>query len=155
MSTYISPNGNPEVWEEKPSGYFTQEEWDTAHPAPAPEPPTLAEAKARKLEEINLLKWGKIEGGEVEYENLHFHTDSASQSLLGNAILMHQALNTLPQVWKAKDGYLPITSIDQLTAIGALVAAYVEGLFGTEYVLRQQAEAAETADEIAAVIWPE
>ena len=26
--TFISPDGNPEVWLEKPEGYFTQEEWD-------------------------------------------------------------------------------------------------------------------------------
>ena len=25
--TYISPTGNPEVWEEKPEGYYTPEEW--------------------------------------------------------------------------------------------------------------------------------
>ena len=152
MSTFISPDGNPEVWEERPEGYLTQEEWDAAHPAA---PLTPDEAKALKLAEINGAKWAAIEGGEVEYEGLHFHTDSASQGLLGNAILIHQALGSLPQVWKAKDGYLEVTSIDQLTAIGALVAAYVEGMFGTEYALRAAVEAAETAEEAGAIGWPE
>ena len=40
MSTFFSPDGNPEVWEEKPDGYYTVDEWHAAHPAPAPEPPT-------------------------------------------------------------------------------------------------------------------
>lgn len=34
MTTFYSPQGNPEVWEEKPEGYFTPEEWQTAHPEP-------------------------------------------------------------------------------------------------------------------------
>ena len=39
---YYSPAGNLEVWEEgkQPAGYVTIEEWQAAHPAPEPEPPT-------------------------------------------------------------------------------------------------------------------
>ena len=40
-TTYYSPSGNPEVWAEKPDGYFTVDEWQTAHPAPAPEQPSI------------------------------------------------------------------------------------------------------------------
>jgi hypothetical protein len=119
----------------------------------APPPKPLVEVKADKLAEINAAKWSAIENGDVEYEGLRFHTDSASQSMLGNAILMYQSLNTLPQVWKAKDGYLTVTAVGQLTAIGALVAAYVEGLFGTEYALRGQVETAETVEAVEAVVW--
>ena len=43
MSTYYSPTGNPEVWEEKPDGYFTVEEWQEMHPVPTPAPPTSDE----------------------------------------------------------------------------------------------------------------
>lgn len=43
MPTFFSPAGNPEIWAQKPDGYFTPEEWDKAHPAPAPVPPTEAE----------------------------------------------------------------------------------------------------------------
>lgn len=32
--TYYSPEGNPEVWDEKPQGYFTVEEWEEMHPIP-------------------------------------------------------------------------------------------------------------------------
>ena len=31
MPNYISPNGNSEIWKEKPEGYFTPEEWAEAH----------------------------------------------------------------------------------------------------------------------------
>lgn len=30
-NTYISPDGNPEIWIEKPEGYYTLEEWKTLH----------------------------------------------------------------------------------------------------------------------------
>jgi hypothetical protein len=38
---YYSPDGNLEVWDTKPDGYYTEEEWAELHPAPpAPEPTT-------------------------------------------------------------------------------------------------------------------
>jgi hypothetical protein len=43
MATFYSPNGNPEVWDEKPEGYFTPEEWEAMHPSPPPPPPTAKE----------------------------------------------------------------------------------------------------------------
>lgn len=43
MPVFYSPEGNPEVWEQKPDGYFTSEEWAAAHPAPAPVTPTEVE----------------------------------------------------------------------------------------------------------------
>ena len=42
-NTYYSSDGNPEIWETKPNGYFTPQEWMEAHPAPEPEPPTPEE----------------------------------------------------------------------------------------------------------------
>ena len=39
-NVYYSPDGNPEIWETKPDGYFTPEEWAAAHPTPEPEPYT-------------------------------------------------------------------------------------------------------------------
>ena len=43
MATYIAPDGNPEVWDVKPNGYFTPEEWAALHPVL---PPTLDEQQA-------------------------------------------------------------------------------------------------------------
>jgi len=43
MPKYYSPDGNLEVWEEKPQGYYTVEEWQELHPAPAPPEPTTEE----------------------------------------------------------------------------------------------------------------
>ncbi len=45
MPTYLSPAGNPEVWDAPPPGYFTEEEWVAAHPPPAPTPEERALAR--------------------------------------------------------------------------------------------------------------
>lgn len=42
MAKYYSPTGNIEVWNTKPNGYFTPEEWAELHP-PTPYVPTKAE----------------------------------------------------------------------------------------------------------------
>ena len=34
MSKFYSPKGNFEVWDKKPEGYFTEEEWKQLHPEP-------------------------------------------------------------------------------------------------------------------------
>ena len=38
MPKYYSPDGNIEVWNEKPDGYFTVEEWEEMHPYIPPVP---------------------------------------------------------------------------------------------------------------------
>ena len=38
MATYYNPNGNPEVWDTKPEGYYTEEEWAELHPYVPPVP---------------------------------------------------------------------------------------------------------------------
>ena len=47
MARYYSPTGNIEVWEEKPQGYYTVEEWQEMHPAPEPPEPTKEEKLAQ------------------------------------------------------------------------------------------------------------
>lgn len=38
MSLFYAPNGNFEVWDEKPEGYYTPEEWEALHPPYVPTP---------------------------------------------------------------------------------------------------------------------
>ena len=53
MPKYYSPDGNIEVWNDKPAGYYTEEEWAALHPPPAP---TLDEAKAAKIDELKSIR---------------------------------------------------------------------------------------------------
>ena len=38
MAKYYSPDGNIEVWDTKPEGYYTEEEWQELHPYVPPVP---------------------------------------------------------------------------------------------------------------------
>ena len=51
MPDYYSPEGNFEVWEEKPDGYYTAEEWEALHP---PKPPTIEETTQKFIDLIQL-----------------------------------------------------------------------------------------------------
>jgi hypothetical protein len=50
VAVFFSPGGNPEIWDEKPDGYFTPSEWWAAHPPVIPEPDPEAERLARIAE---------------------------------------------------------------------------------------------------------
>ena len=54
MGNYYSPTGNYEVWEEKPEGYFTLEEWRELHPPEPPKPPTIEELTQQFIARIQL-----------------------------------------------------------------------------------------------------
>jgi hypothetical protein len=47
MGKYYSPQGNFEVWEQKPDGYYTEQEWKELHPEPIHVP-----TKAEKLAQL-------------------------------------------------------------------------------------------------------
>lgn len=51
MLVFYSPEGNPEIWAQKPDGYMTPEEWDKAYPAPVPVPPTEEELAMQAITE--------------------------------------------------------------------------------------------------------
>ena len=55
MAKYYSPEGNPEVWDEKPEGYLTPEEWAELHP-PVPYVPTREELIANLTAEYTQEK---------------------------------------------------------------------------------------------------
>ena len=52
MPTFFSPEGNAELWDSKPDGYTTQEQWLALHPPQTPVI-TLDTAQTAKRAEIN------------------------------------------------------------------------------------------------------
>ena len=93
MSTFYSPKGNPEIWNEKPDGYMTQEEWDAAHPAPEPKPVPLEELKSRKLAEIDAETSAVILAGfdyEISGVSYHFSYDAFDQQNFSDTANMCQ-----------------------------------------------------------------
>lgn len=72
MPRYYSPSGNPEVWETKPEGYMTEEEWQEAHPAPPPPEPTREEKLAALNAQYDSDKATLVQ----EYTDALMHDDS-------------------------------------------------------------------------------
>lgn len=60
MGKYYSPSGNYEVWEQKPDGYYTEEEWKELHPEPIHVP--TKEEKLTQLEAEYKTEKAKLEG---------------------------------------------------------------------------------------------
>ncbi len=71
MPSYYSPEGNLELWSEKPDGYLTVEEWSAIHPEPTV---TLAEAKAAKQAEIRDAHNAFLLERGVEYSDMERQT---------------------------------------------------------------------------------
>jgi hypothetical protein len=117
-----------------------------------PEAP-LYRVKKDKLAELTNAKWAEIERGEIEYEGLHYATDTGSQGLIGNAATMYQLSEELPPFWKATDGILQSPTIEQLTAISKAMYGYMEERFSKELTLAVSVNAAESAEAVEAVIW--
>lgn len=51
-NTYFSPTGNPEIWLEKPEGYYTPEEWEALNPPPVPTPEEIQASYTRLIQSI-------------------------------------------------------------------------------------------------------
>lgn len=94
MPVFYSPDGNPEIWKEKPAGYLTEDEWLASLPVP-----TLDEVKALKLAAIDAETSAAILAGfECEAtppdtgqpELLHFSYDEFDQQNFADAAISMQ-----------------------------------------------------------------
>lgn len=74
MPNFYSPDGNYEVWDEKPTGYYTKEEWDALHPAPPPPEPTKEEKLAQLDAQYEQDKKELLN----EYNDAMIHDDNAT-----------------------------------------------------------------------------
>ncbi len=78
MGRFYSPSGNFEVWDEKPEGYFTLEEWKQLHPDPEPPEPTTdekiaaldAQYNADKADLMNAYQTALVYGDTETMESL-------------------------------------------------------------------------------------
>ena len=151
----ITENGSPYSVKQENPLFLEVEAYAAANPEKVTQEqaPSLADVKAAKKAEINAAKWDDITNGDVEYADLHFHTDQTSQGMIGNAVQLHGAVGALPAIWRAKDGYLTVTNVSQLVAIGGLIAARIEDLFEREHILEGDIDAANTVEEVQAIVW--
>ena len=153
-NTYYSPDGNPEIWEAKPEGYFTPQEWAEAHPAPAPEPPTLEEARAAKLAEINAAFERAGETGHV-MSSLGFEIDAnerANRDTEG-LITVLTATGAAGTMFCDYNNVMREVTLEQLKRLRLEIIAHGQALYAKKWLLREAANAAQTVAEVQAVAW--
>ncbi|SIN72947.1 hypothetical protein [Halodesulfovibrio marinisediminis] len=52
MPTFVSPDGNFEAWEAKPTGYFEVEEWERDHSTPQPTQDELTQQRIKEIQSL-------------------------------------------------------------------------------------------------------
>lgn len=149
MPTFYSPDGNAEVWLDKPAEYYTSDEWAALHPPPAPMFEIL---KTNKYTDIAAARYAAETGG-VMIDGALIATDRGSQSLLTAAVVTARLDPTFKTRWKCADGRFVALDAMQLRAIGDAVTAHVEACFTREAELCEMIEAAATPEELAAIVW--
>ena len=148
MPDFYSPNGNFEVWQEKPDGYFTADEWAELNPAQVVDI-SLEVLKEAKKTEIAAARYA----AEIAGVN-GIRTDRESQSLITGAALKASMDSTYSCRWKTEAGFVTLTAA-QIIAVADAVRAHVQSCFDREAELLPLIESAGTQAELDAINWVE
>lgn len=154
MPTFYSPDGNPEIWEIKPDGYYTPDEWAALHPAPEP---TLEELRENKMSEM-LYSFGQRVSGAIRTNDgylMQFDT-SDSLKMQGAIQLMEATGQTEGYLTQANDETVYHVSFETMKAVLVeMLAAYAQ-CHARKQELRALINSAETAEDLDEIIisWP-
>lgn len=151
MANYFSPDGNPEVWDEKPSGYYTEEEWAALHPAP--EPP-LDEVKAAKIAELKGVRDAKEVEPIATNKGLFDYDEKARDRLAIARQALEDADGAGTITWTTADNQRVPLGIADFAAINAAAATRSNSLHVTYNELKARVNAAQTADDVREIVWP-
>lgn len=160
MPVYYSPSGNPEIWDEKPVGYFTEEEWNNSIPKPS-----LEELKQNKINQIDKETSDSILAGfnyTINDQEYHFSYDAFDQQNFADTANMCQlalsGVEGLPSTvtWNSylEDGTLVQQEFDaqsflKLYTAGAMVHKATKMEIGGQRKIKvAEAQSEEELDEI-------
>lgn len=149
MSTYYSPNGNPEVWDEKPENYFTKEEWFATHPIPEE---SFDEVKTKKLLEINskcdsILKKAVATYPETEQQTF-YKQDAESAAYIENPETAETPFLTVLAATRGIELSEMVQKVRAKTDTFALLSAYI---CGQRQAMEDKLDACESIKEIEAI----
>lgn len=113
----------------------------------------LPEAKAEKLVEIEAAR-DVATVLDVTAHGTQWQADERSQKLLSSAITLAQAGLPLPTHWRGSNNVnMPVGSIADLLAIAGAMAGQTQAAYAKSWTLKAQVEAAQTVEDVAAVVW--
>jgi hypothetical protein len=109
-----------------------------------------ARVKPDKLAELAALRWQK-ETGVMTFDGMAVSTDPVSQTKILGALVGTQIDPNAVIKWKMADGTFVTLDAQAITAVAMAVRGHVQACFDREAVLKEEVEAATTAEEVAAV----
>lgn len=154
MATFYSPDGNPEVWEIKPDGYYTPAEWAALYPPPEP---TLDELRENKMGKM-LYSFGQRVSGAIrtKYGYLMQFDTSDSLKMQGAISLMEATGQTEGYLTQADDTTVYHVPLATMKAVLVEMLAAYAACHARKQELRALINAAETAEDLEEIIisWP-
>lgn len=154
MATFYSPDGNPEVWQTKPDGYFTLEEWRVLHPEPEP---TLDELRESKLRELAYSFNQRVSGSFTTSQGYVMQFDTSDSLKMQGAItLMETVDSSAGYITQANDVTkynIPIETMKSVLI--EMLNAYAK-CHARKQELRKQINDAQSKEELAEITisWP-
>lgn len=118
------------------------------------EPVTLEVLKRDKLAALAAWRYDREIGG-ITVAGARIDTDRQSQATItGTLVAMRENL-TAAVDWKTADGAFVTLTLPQIAAVAAAVVAHVQACFTAEALLAAEINAAETAEDLAAIEFPD
>lgn len=154
MATFYSPTGNPEVWQAKPQGYFTPEEWAAAHLAPKP---TLEEVRESKLSELAYSFNQRVSGFITTTGGYKMQFDTSDAIKMEGAIKLLEATGTTEgYLTQADDTTVYNVPLDTMKAVLIEMMTAFAACHARKQELRAAIKAAVTTEDLDAVVisWP-
>lgn len=154
MATFYSPEGNPEVWNVKPEGYFTPEEWAVAHPAPAP---TFEDLRESKLSELAYSFNTRVSGVITTTNGYKMQFDTSDSLKMQGAISLMEATGaTEGYLTQADDTTVYNVPIDTMKTVLIEMMTAFAACHARKQELRSAISAAKTAEDLDAIKikWP-
>lgn len=147
---FYSPKGNLEVWDEKPKGYYTIEEWAALHP---PEPPKIEDVKANKIAEFKSRR-DTEEVAPIEYNGYTFDFDDKARERLRIA---REALTDAGGEgsidWTTADNKRVTLTVADFAQINCVAALRSNTLHVKYNQLKAEVEKAQTGEEVEKIKW--
>lgn len=154
MSTFYSPTGNPEVWNEKPNGYYTPEEWAALHPAPKP---TLEEVRESKFSELAYSFDQRVSGFITTTGGYKMQFDTSDAIKMEGAIKLLEATGaTEGYLTQADDTTVYNVPLDTMKAVLIEMMTAFAACHARKQELRALINSAETVEDLDEIVisWP-
>lgn len=154
MATFYSPTGNPEVWNSKPDGYYTSEEWAALHPLPEP---SFEEVKDAKMSALESSFDTRVAGSFTTTQGYNMQFDTSDSLKMQGAIMLMEATGAtegyLTQANDVTEYHIPIATMRAVLV--EMLAAYAQ-CHARKQELRAAINAATTEEELDAIVidWP-